>query len=340
MSGFLSTNLVLVQSTLSGLLLALSIQVPLRMGVFSFAGAGSYGIGAYGAGILVLRYEYGALPAIALTVVATAVVGLLLGLLINRLAGLYLAMATVAFDLIISVVAINGGELTGASTGLYGIIADFTTAQMVVLTLVALALVALSERGRLGRRVETVREDPELAASMGISVRRYRLAAFVASGALGGLAGAMNVLVRSTVGPLDIGFGLIVLALTMIVVGGSRSWVGAVIGAVIFTWLPDLLAVIGEWQELVYGVIVAVAAIYLPRGIHGVLADGVRWVQRKRRDRRAAAAGVVEEDEDGGVRPPEGEDLTGEGGVPLPARAGPDPAHALDQLAARPQAGS
>lgn len=334
MSDFFSSNLVLVQSTLTGLLLALSVQVPLRMGVFSFAGAGSYGIGAYAAGILVLRYEFGPLTAIALTAVGTAVIGLLLGALISKLNGLYLAMATVAFDLIISVVAINGGELTGASTGLFGIITDFSMTQMVVLTVAALALVAMSEVGRLGRRVDTVRDDPELAASMGINVRRYRLAAFVVSGALGGLAGAMNVLVRSTVGPLDIGFGLIVLALTMIIVGGSRSWKGALIGAVIFTWLPDLLSVIGEWQELVYGVIVAVAAIFLPRGIYGVLQDATRWAQRVRRDRRAAARGGPVVDADGGLRPQEDEAAV------LVAQAAEEPERELDQLSGRTQGAS
>ncbi|MEU4290888.1 branched-chain amino acid ABC transporter permease [Kribbella sp. NPDC026596] len=288
MISFYDTNLVLIQATLSGLILALSIQVPLRMGVFSFAGAGSYGIGAYLSAILVLRQGFNGLVAIAIAVLVAAAIGLLLGLLIFKLNGLYLAMATVAFDLIISVIAINGGELTGASTGLYGVLADFTTGHMFVLTVVVLLLVAFSERGRLGRRVDAVRDDPELAASLGINVRRYRLVAFVVSGALGGLAGGMNVMVRTAIGPLDIGFGLIVLALTMIVVGGSRSWKGAVIGAVIFTWLPDVLAVIGEWQELVYGVIVAVAAVFLPRGLYGVIADVTKWFGRKRRTRAPA----------------------------------------------------
>lgn len=301
MSVFYDTNLVLIQATMTGLILALSVQVPLRMGVFSFAGAGSYGIGAYFAGILVLRQDAPALVAIALTMVFTAVIGLLLGLLISKLNGLYLAMATVAFCLIITVIANNGGTLTGGATGIYGVITDFTMPTMFILTLVALLLVALSERGRTGRRVDAVRDDPELAASMGIKVRRYRLVAFVASGALGGLAGSMNVLVRSTVGPLDIGFGLIVLALTMIIVGGSRSWKGAVIGSIIFTWLPDILTVIGDWQELVYGIMVAAAAIFLPRGIYGVVVDVKRWAQRVRRER----AGVVPAEalEDEGERP-------------------------------------
>ncbi|TDO48692.1 branched-chain amino acid transport system permease protein [Kribbella sp. VKM Ac-2527] len=290
MIAFYDTNLVLIQATLSGLVLALAIQVPLRMGVFSFAGAGSYGIGAYLSAILVLRQGMPGPVAIAVAVLVAAVIGLLLGLLIFKLNGLYLAMATVAFDLIISVIAINGGDLTGASTGLYGVLTDFTTGQMFALTVLVVGLVALSERGRMRRRVDAVRDDPELAASLGINVRRYRLVAFVVSGALGGLAGGMNVMVRTAIGPLDIGFGLIVLALTMIVVGGSRSWKGAVIGAVIFTWLPDVLAVIGEWQELVYGVIVAVAAVFLPRGLYGVIVDLTKWLGRIRRKRRTGGA--------------------------------------------------
>lgn len=283
MSSFYLTNLVLIQATITGLLLALSIQVPIRMGVFSFAGAGAYGFGCYAGAILVLDYEMAALPTIIISGLAAGLIVLVVGLLISKLNGLYLAMATVAFCLIISVVAINGGETTGGSTGRYGVISDFTMGHMFAIGAIALVLVALSERGKLGRRVDAVREDPELAASMGINVRRYRLVAFAVSGVLGGVAGAMNILVRSAVSPLDIGFPLIVLALTMIIVGGSLSWKGAVIGALIFTWLPDLLMVVGEWQELIYGVIVAVAAVLLPRGLYGIYVDTKRSVLRRRR---------------------------------------------------------
>lgn len=288
MSLFYDSHLVLIQSTVTGLLMALSIQVPLRLGVFSFAGAGCYGFGAYAAAVLVIRKDLGALEAIGLAVVMTSIIGLVLGLVLARLNGLYLAMATVAFDLIIGVIAVNGGDFTGSSTGLYGVITDFTNSQMYIICVVVVALVAFSELGRVGRRGEAVRDDPQLAASAGVNVRRYRIVAFVASGALGGLAGGMNVMVRSIIQPLDIGFNLIVLALTMIIVGGARSWIGAAIGAVIFTWLPDLLSAVGEWQELIYGILVTVAAVLLPRGIHGMLVDGYRWGRRRQRAGRPA----------------------------------------------------
>jgi branched-chain amino acid transport system permease protein len=294
MSVWLDAHMVLVQSTFVGLLLALSIQFPLRMGVFSFAGVGSYAIGAYTAAIAVTKWEVPALPAIAIGALTAAVVSLPLALILARLGGLYLGMATIAFDLIIAVAVTNGGDLTGGPTGLFGVITDITLVQVVVITAIAVVLLALTERGRTGRRVDAVRDDPELAGSMGINVRRYRQAAFVVSGVLGGCAGAINTLFRTTVGPTDIGFGLVVLALTMIILGGARSWLGALIGAVVFTWLPSVLAVVGEWQHVIYGTIVALAAIWIPGGVLGLITDAWRGYQQRRRMREIAAAAPEE----------------------------------------------
>jgi branched-chain amino acid transport system permease protein len=294
MTDFYNGNLVLIQSTLVGLLMALSIQVPLRMGVFSFSGIGCYGLAAYGGAIVTIRYETPPLLTIVLAALVSGVVSLGLGALVNRLGGLYLGMATIAFDLIISVVATNGGDLTGGPTGLFGAISDLSMTEVFLIALIAILALALTERGRLGRRVNTVRDDPELASAMGIKVRNYRLGAFVVSGFLGGAAGAINTLLRTTVSPTDIGFSLVVLALTMIIIGGARSWLGALIGAVIFTWLPDILEVVGQWQTIIYGIIVALAAIWVPRGLLGLVTDGWRALQRRRRPPLQAIAAADE----------------------------------------------
>jgi branched-chain amino acid transport system permease protein len=277
MNAFYDSNIVMIQATFVGILLALSIQVPLRLGVFSFAGAGLYGVGAYVGGNVVIRFELPALPVIAVGAASAAVVGLVLGLVLQRLNGLYLAMATVAFDLMVGVVAVNGGEWTGGPTGLYGILTDLTLPIILVVVGAFLVAAELSERGRAHRRIEAVREDPELAASMGIRVGTYRVVAFAISGLVGGAAGAMNVMTRTTIGPADVGFSLVILALTMIIVGGALSWKGAVAGAILFTWLPQVLTIVGEWQELVYGFVVLLAGIFLPRGIYGL------WVDTRRR---------------------------------------------------------
>lgn len=105
----------------------------------------------------------------------------------------------------------------------------------------------------------------------------------------------MSVLIRTTIGPGDIYFPLVVLALTMIIIGGTRSWAGALIGAVIFTWLPSILESIGEWQHLVYGTLVALAAIFMPGGLLGVTTDA--WRAWQRRSRALVVAPAVEEAE-------------------------------------------
>ena len=286
MIGWYEANIVLIEATFLNFLLALSIQVPLRVGVFSFAGVGSYGLGAYTAAILTIRYDVPAFVAIGAAVVFAAVVGYLFSLIVARLNGLYLAMATIAFVLIISVLATNGGELTGGANGLYGALSDLTTGGVVAVCVVVAFLLALTERGPLRRRIEAVREDPELSMSMGIGVVTVRQIAFTVSGALGACAGAMNALLRTTVSPEEINFHLIVLALTMVIIGGSRSWMGAFIGAVIFTWLPSMLATTGRWQDVVYGLIIILAAIFMPAGLLGL----VQSLYQKLRGRSRTAA--------------------------------------------------
>jgi len=82
----------------------------------------------------------------------------------------------------------------------------------------------------------------------------------------------------------------VVVALTTIVVGGALSWRGAVIGAILFTWLPTALAFVGDWQELVYGAIVVLAAIFLPAGLYGL------WCSVRRRLVARLSGGALEAD--------------------------------------------
>lgn len=288
MNDWYLANIVLVQSTMTVFLLSLSIQLPVRVGVFSFAGVGCYGIGGYTAAICMTRYELATWPSIALGAVLGGLASFLLGLLVQRLGGLYLGMATIAFTLIISILAVNGGDFTGGAGGLFGALGDLDTVGILAVTVAVILVLALSEAGRMGRRVDAVRDDPELASAMGIDVARYRRLAFLGSGLIGGLAGALTILLRSSITPAEVNFQLVVLALTVIVVGGYRSWVGALIGALIFVWLPKLLDFVGEWEAVAYGLIVILAALYLPGGVLGLAVD----VYRRLRGDNNAEQGV------------------------------------------------
>lgn len=279
---FFSTNIILVENTLVVILLALSIQIPLRLGVFSFAAIGYYAIGAYGSAILMLEFGWGSWEAMLVATLGATIIAFLLGLVLARLTGLYLGMATIAFDLILVVLVLNGGSLTGGPVGVFGVLGSIKLWHLALAVVIVLALLTFTERGKLARRFDAVREDPQLASSMGINVVSYRRLSFIISGILGGMAGAFAVNLRSTVAPESIGFGLVVLGLTVIIVGGQASWVGAVIGASIFVWLPKTLEFVGDWEEVIYGIIVVLAAIFIPGGIVGLYLEAKHRRQSKR----------------------------------------------------------
>lgn len=282
MNGWYNAHQILVEGTLINFLLALSIQIPLRIGLFSVAGAGFYAVGAYSVAILTTRYGLNSVLALVLGLAIAAVGGLLLALLLTRLTGLALGMATFAFDLVLSVLIVNFAGLTGGGTGLFGVVSNIKVWEIFAVCVLVSVAVALTERGRIGRRTEAVRADPGLALSAGIRVRNVRILAMVAGAVAGAASGAFNTMTRTTISPSDIGFPLVVLGLTMIVIGGRRSWLGAFVGAVVITWLPTWISFVGQWQLVVYGALVALAAVWVPGGIVGIITDQYRRLKTRR----------------------------------------------------------
>jgi branched-chain amino acid transport system permease protein len=272
--GWFSNNEALIQAALVSTLLAFSFQVALRSGVYNFGGIGCWAIGGYTTGILVLR-GWPVVPAMAVSVLAAGVVGLLLALVLGRLRALYLAMATVAFDLLIQILA-GILQITGAQNGLFGIPILLGSTTLVIAVAICGGILWTRERGSTGRMLETMRVDERLAPTVGIDISRQRINAFVLSSMLAALSGAINVLLFSTLAPAQAGFDLLVTTLMMVVIGGISSWIGPLLGAFIVTWLPDLLTFIGDWWPAVQGFIVLVMVVFAPDGIVGLLRDGFR----------------------------------------------------------------
>lgn len=297
MSNWFAANIVVFEGTITVFLLALGLQFPMRMGVVSFAAVGFYGIGAYTTGSCITRQGWDTAPAILMGVVVAGVVASVLGLVVRRLSGLYLAMTTIAFDLIVVVLAGKLTSITGGLTGMYGVVGDLEFWHLLVIVGFVIAAFACTERGRLSRRIDVIHDDTQLASSFGVNVNRYRLLAFSVSGLIAGLGGSLLVILRTTVTPEAFNFHLIVLALTVIVVGGTRSWAGALIGAIIFMWLPVLLAFAGRWRDVIYGLLVVVAAIYLPGGVWSVIVTMTKAVGRRRRRSAPTRSGSAHGDE-------------------------------------------
>lgn len=295
MIAWFASNIVLIEGMFITFLVALSIQVPMRFGVFSFAGVAAYGIGAYTTGVMNTKFGSGTWLAIGAGVVLALIVSLVLALIVQRLTGLYLAMATIAVTLVVGVIAMNGGDLTGGATGLFGVFGDVEFWHIILICVVVAAGLGWSERGRIGRRISLVNDDPQLAESLGINVSRYRITAFLLSGLLGSVAGGLEIMVRSAIAPSNVGFKVVVLALTVMVIGGLGSWVGAAIGAVIITWLPYVLQGAAQWQHIIYGALVVLAAVFMPGGILQLIERAVARSPRRRHIPPAAAEPVTEE---------------------------------------------
>jgi branched-chain amino acid transport system permease protein len=282
MIDWLDSNEALIQSALAMSLLAFSVQLALRAGVFSLAGVGFWAIGGYGTAKLVLE-GWSTVTAVMVLVAGSAVIAVGMALILNRLRALYLAMATFAFVLIVQIIAINWESVTGGPVGLFAIPVTVTTTGLVlVVALCALGL-ALWERGRSGRMMEALREDEQLASTIGIDVRRRRVVIFVVSSVLGTLSGALYAMMFNTITPDQAGFGLITNVLMMVVLGGTGAWWGAVVGAFIVTWLPEILRFAEDYRSIIQGAIVVLVVVYAPEGVVGLVRRIIRLARRARR---------------------------------------------------------
>lgn len=281
---FFQQNDLLLKTLMMYIVLGLSVQVVLRAGVFSLASAGFWGISAYTTAILtkLIPWPLAILAGLLISLVASG----LLALLLTRLRGLYLGMGTIAFNLLVVAIALNWTPVTGGPSGLFGIPMALNLPTSIGLTIVAVSAVALWQSRAGGRFADALRTDEPLAKSLGIDTFQLRVATFMFSAVLGALSGSMAALTYGVLGPTDSGFSLVVVGLTIVVLGGSSSWVGAVVGAVIVTMLPRWIGFMREWSDVVYGILIILMVIFAPQGIVGITRN--LW-RRMRRGRLPAA---------------------------------------------------
>ncbi|KQT54923.1 ABC transporter [Aureimonas sp. Leaf454] len=249
-------------------------------GQVSLGHAGLFGIGAYAAAILFLKFKLGIWFGIVAGIGVTAGFGLLLAVPALRVTGPYLAMVTLAFGTIIQIF-IN--ELTPLTNGPLGItlppprVLDFSLVGMEPLwgsagrklefyylvclaLLVTIVVVNRIVRSPFGRAFEALRDSPIACDCMGVSVYRYKIYAFVVSAALAGLAGALFAWSERYVAPNSYGFELTVLFLLAVTMGGRKSRAGPLIGAAIIVMMPNILADI-ELVRIMAGIIALAAVV-------------------------------------------------------------------------------
>ena len=272
-------SLVLATDVLIAALFASSLQFIMGPGgMASFGHAAYFGIGAY-ASALAFKHGWPMPAALAMAPLAAAIGAWLLGGFAVRLAGVYLAMLTLAFAQIVWSVAFQWDAVTGGSNGIVGIwppalLADRAGYYLFTLTIVAAALVALVRiaNSPFGFALRGVRDSAVRAAAVGIDVRATQWRAFAIAGGFAGLAGGLYAFSKGSISPETLAIPRSVDALVMVLLGGLNAIAGPLIGAATFTWMQDALARSTDyWRAATGGLILAIVLLF-PLGIGGALA--------------------------------------------------------------------
>lgn len=247
-------------------LLALSMYVVLAIGQLSLGQAAFMGLGAYSSTLLTLQLKLPFALVLPLSTVIPVLFALAIGLPTLRLAGVYLAIATIGLGEVLRAIYLNLDTLGGA-LGLSGIPERAGLASIYGLLAAATLALWLVGRSRIGRAMEAMREDETAAQTMGIPIRRYKMGALLASAALAGLAGCLSAHVSSFIGPNEYGFDAAVTILSYALLGGIGTPLAPVLGAWVLTLLPEILRPISDVRLVVNGVIIVIAVLFLPQGL-------------------------------------------------------------------------
>lgn len=264
-------------------------------GYVSIVQAGFIGIGAYSTALMGIHYDLPVWLTILLAPLFTAVFAVGVGYPSLRVKGHYFAIVTLAFNLVIFIVLMNFTELTEGEAGITGIPKpgsadgwlnwrDRETYYYFVLIVAALmtGLAALIVRSRIGQILVAIRQNEDLVGAIGISPWKYKLFAFVTSAMFAGLAGAIYAHYQSFINPEIFGVAQSLDAILAVIIGGSGTIAGPVIGAFFVVFLPEYLRFADSFRLIIYGLVLVLATIFMPRGIVGVATNLVDWIKRRR----------------------------------------------------------
>jgi branched-chain amino acid transport system permease protein len=290
MLGNIGLSESVVQFMLVNAILGLSIYVTLYTGMFSLANAGFMAIGAYTGVILTQRFDMPLGVGLIGGMLLAGIIAVPIGLPVLRLRDLYLAIATIGFGEIVRIVILNldqalttiTGErvvLTGGALGIKGIPKVTETWHLVLFLLLLGYFFARLHRSRFGRAMAAIRQDETVAASMGINPVYVKGVVFIISAMIAAAAGVFSGHLTRIISPGSYGFDRVVDILAFAVLGGTQSWFGPILGAMVLTALPEIARPLKQYNEIVSGVILLLVIIFLPGGI----VNPRLWQSRRRR---------------------------------------------------------
>lgn len=280
MSGYLDGLFVILSLNI---LLAYAVFLPVATGQLNLGGAAFQAVGAYTAGYLSVTYDSSVGEALVLSAAAGGLIAFLLSLLILRTKSVYLVLATFAFAEFVSGVIVNVDAL-GGSMGLS--VPAHVEASLVFATAgITMVVVLLMMQTRFGLAMRALHDDDTVAELMGIGVRKVRVAAFTLGGILAGVAGCLHAFYFNFVDVQSFDAANSVFLLLFVLLGGTQTIWGPVVGAAFFTIVPELfrngiakLPAIGHafglggqidtsWRFVLLGVVTVIMMVIRPEGI-------------------------------------------------------------------------
>jgi ABC-type branched-subunit amino acid transport system ATPase component/ABC-type branched-subunit amino acid transport system permease subunit len=252
-------------------------------GLVSLGQAALYGLGAYVAAWLAVKQGAQFLPAVITGIVVTAIFGAILAYPTVRVRGVYLAVITIAFGLVFQNILVEWLSVTGGTQGLIGIprgnvfgvsltrpIYFWVVAGCLIVAFIVQYNVIYS---RYGRAMRATAQSENAARALGINIALTRTLAFVLSAALAGLAGGLYTFLNLFVNYETFTFFHSISFLLMVILGGTGTLAGPIVGASILTYIAEILQDLREWQIFAYGVLLAALMFVMPHGIMGTLGD-------------------------------------------------------------------
>jgi len=251
-------------------------------GQISLGHAGFLGIGAYASAVLPTHFGWHPLLAMGTGAVATGILAALVARPIFKLKGNYLAMATLGLGIIISIALRNEAQWTGGpdgmpvpAMGLFGFeLSNDKQWYWVVALLLSVSVWASLNLidSPFGRALRALHGSEVASQVVGVDVVRYKVAIFVLSAVFASLMGSVTAHYVGFVSPNFADFFHSIELVTMVVIGGMASVYGSLVGAVLLTALPQALATFEGWETVVFGAILMLSMIFLPKGLVPTLA--------------------------------------------------------------------
>ncbi len=251
-------------------------------GYMNFGHAGFFGLGAYASALLLLRFGLSPFYTLIFGGALAGVLAAVIGYPCLRLRGPYFVLVTFCLGLAARIVVINV-EWTGSSTGLWlpflkvSMFVNRVIFYEVMLAIMVLTILAAMwiERSKFGIGLRAIFQDEDSAETQGVNATRLKIAAFMVSAFLAGVAGSIYGYYRSYIHPdfiFDVSISVLVVLMALL--GGRQSWVGPVIGASIVVVINEVLtAYVGigaEFSRVIYGLLLVIVIMYLPNGLIGL----------------------------------------------------------------------